>query len=179
MFGVSAAVRGIGHHHAEETALSDFPFALCALSPIHGPVDVVIKQRTLAVDAVECARLDQAFHHTLVDGPQIHAFAEIEKRLERLAGDDRNDGVLSDVLDCRQAETNPGGRWREVHIAVVDIRRQNGNAHLTAFVDVLDDLFLTPALTGQNRGQEVIADSVLSDMPFDRRARHTPRHATC
>ena len=71
-------------HHAKQAALPDFLFALLALSPIHGAIDVGIKQRTIRIDTVECARLDQAFHDAFVDGPQIDALAEIEKRLERL-----------------------------------------------------------------------------------------------
>ena len=54
------------------------PFALLALSPIHGAVDVGVENARLLIDAIECARFDQAFDHAFVHCPKIDTFAEIE-----------------------------------------------------------------------------------------------------
>ena len=79
--------------------------------------------------------------------------------LERLVGNDRRDCRFADILDRGQTETNSVRRGREVHIADVDVGRQDRNSHLAAFVDVLHDLFLASALAGQNRRHEIVADS--------------------
>ena len=55
-----------------------------------------------------------------------------------------------------KTETNSLVGRCEIHVARIDIGRQDRDSHLAAFVDVLHDLFLVPPLARQNRGHEVL-----------------------
>src|SRR5262245_52685749 len=62
--------------HAEESALTDFLFALLSLPPVHRAIDVRVEQGTVRINAVERPCLDETFNHALVDRSGVHALAE-------------------------------------------------------------------------------------------------------
>ena len=107
-------------------------------------------------DTVERAGFDETFNDALVHGAQIDPLAKIEQRLERLVRDDRGDRGFPDILNSSQSESNAAWSRREVHIAGIDIRRQDCDSHVAALVDVFDDLVLISPLTGQQRGHEIL-----------------------
>src|SRR6187455_3311118 len=95
-------------------------------------------------EGIESPGFDQAFNHPLVDDAQIHLFTEIKNRVEstvllaRLQN--RTNGVFAHILDGEKSEAYIGPGGREVELADVDVGRENLDAHIAAFVDVLHDL---------------------------------------
>ena len=50
---------------------------------------------------------------------------------------------MSDILHGGQSEADGLPMRSEIRIADINIRRLNGDAHFTAFIDVLDDIIGT------------------------------------
>ena len=93
----------------------------------------------MAFKAVQCASSNQTLDHAPVDRAQVDALAELKEGRKRAFGNPRIDHALhcalADVLDRRQAVANALVRRREVERALVDVRRQGGNAHAAAVVE--------------------------------------------
>src|SRR5947209_4346458 len=123
--------------------LARFLIALRFLRAFDGFVEHGHELRAGA-EAVHRAALDQGLQHALIEKPEIHFVAELEdgaelpKLLARIQ--DGIDCSASNVLYRSKAETNGFAVGCEVRVADVNIRRLDGNAHLAALVDVLDDL---------------------------------------
>ena len=127
--------------HAKQAVLAGFGVALGFLRLLHGFVEDGHQLRA-AAQGIHGAALDQRFEHALVEQAQIDVLAEFEDRFEAAqllaGGDDRFDGVAADVLHRGQAEADRLAVRSEVRVGNVDVGRFDGNAHLAAFVDVLD-----------------------------------------
>ncbi len=126
---------------AEQAVLAAFGVALGFLRAFDGAVENR-HQLGAAAQSVHGAALDQRFQNALVQQAQVDLLAEfvdgaVAAKLFA-SGDDRLNGVVADILDRCQAETNRAAMRREVGIAHVDVRSFDGNAHLAALVDVLD-----------------------------------------
>jgi hypothetical protein len=168
--------RGGGVRPAEEARLPRLAVALALLPALHRRVDRRVERRAPGVGPVEAAALDEALDHAPVHAARVDAVAEVEQRAERPAlapgRQHQLDGALADVLDGGKTETNvcldvPRGglsappippRWRdhrEVHVRLVDVGRQDLEAHLPALADVQDHLVGVRALRGQQRREEV------------------------
>jgi hypothetical protein len=72
------------------------------------------QQRRSRAERGHRVRLDERLHDALVHRPQVDATAQVVQRCERsrlvarlASGDDGIDGALADVLDRREAETDP------------------------------------------------------------------------
>ena len=133
-----------------------FPLALLALPPVHGPIDIRVEQRSICFDTVERPCLDEAFNNAFVYGAKINPLTEIEKRFERFGGDDGRNGRFSNVLNRCEAEADAVFRRREMHIAGIDVGRLDGDSHVAAFVDVLNNLVLVSTFTRQKRRHKVL-----------------------
>ena len=77
--------------------------------------------------------------------------------------DDGFDRIPAHILDRGQAEADGVSRRREIHVGDIDVGRQDRDAHVAAFVDVLHDLVGVAGFRRQQRGHEVHADSAPSD----------------
>ena len=62
---------------------------------------------------------------------------------------------MSDVLYGGEAEANRLPVRSEIGIADVDVRRLDGNAHLAAFINVLDHVIGVAGHGGEQRGHEL------------------------
>src|SRR4051794_35767097 len=85
---------------------------------------------------IERAALDQRLDRLLVDAAAVDALAEIPDRGDRSIRvarlDDRLDRGVADVLDGVEAEADVALNDEEVVPGLVDIRRQNLDAHFLA-----------------------------------------------
>ena len=128
---------------AKQAVLAGFGVALGFLRLLHGLVEHG-HELSAAAEGIHGAALDQRFDHALVEQSQVDVFAELEDGFEAAQllarGNNRFNGIAADILHRGQAEADGLSMWREVRVGDIDIGRLDGNAHLAAFVDVLDDV---------------------------------------
>jgi hypothetical protein len=101
---------------------------------------------------IKCSALDETLHDSAIHFGQIDPFAEIQQVFERPSFDPllnhRLYGLQPYVLHCAQAEANFSFNDSEIRLAFIEVRRQDLDAHLAAFGDVLDGLVLIPHVLG-------------------------------
>ena len=125
------------------------------------PVQHVEALGASPAQGVEDAGLDQALQGLPVDDLRIRVLEQVERRRERpmfpAEGQQLADGRLADVLDRRQPEADVPFLHGEGIVALVDVGRQDLEAHFVALGDVLDDLGRRSplGLGGDESGQEV------------------------
>src|SRR3954468_20601348 len=138
--------------------LARFLVALRFLRAFDGFVEHGHELRASA-EAIHGTALDQRFQHALVEKPEINLVAELEYRAEfpELLASLENgvDGSAANVLYRGKAEADGFAVGREVCVADVDVRRLDGNAHLAALVDVLDDLVGAAGFSGEHGRHEL------------------------
>ena len=126
---------------AEQVGLSELAIALGAVAVLDRAVDGAEQLGAAGRqpdasrhEAVARAGLDQRFEHLLVDDAKVELFAELMERGHRAGAlahlDDGADRALAEALDRREAETHTFRHDREVQLALVDVRRQHGDAAL-------------------------------------------------
>ena len=112
-----------------------------------------------AAQSIHGAALDQRFQHAFVQQAQVDLLAEFVDgtvAAELLAsGNDRLDGVVADVLHRGQTKANRAAVRCEVGVAHIDVRSLDRDAHLAAFVDVLDHVIGAAGHRCQQRGHEL------------------------
>ena len=62
---------------------------------------------------------------------------------------------MADVLDGGEAEADACGDGGEVGVGDLDVGRDDGDVHLAALGDVLDDVFGLGGFAGEQRGHEL------------------------
>ena len=144
-------------HGIEDAELADGLLFLMLAALVDHHVDAVHHLRPAGAGEIEGPALDERFDHAPVHPALVHLFAEVRQGRERALCfprfDHRLDGGDADVLDRGKAEADGAdGAARfdvlpvmrldhgEVPHALVHIRRQDVDAHLARFVDVLDHL---------------------------------------
>ncbi len=143
----------VGVEDAEEAVLSGCGIALRFLGALHGFVEGA-GDLGAGSECIHGSGFVQRFEHALVEAAEIDLFAELPQAREALlpfcskfgpSGDDRFDGVVADVLDGGEPEADRlslfSGDGREVCVGDLDVRRNDGDVHLAALADVLDDVF--------------------------------------
>src|SRR5262249_36215290 len=112
-----------------------------------------------AFQFVHSAGLDQALDHAAVDGGEIYAFAKfVEGSVAALlvAGSaDGFDRAFSGRFLAAGAEADGFAIGSEAPFGVVDIGRQDADAHFAALIDVLDDFGGVTGFRGKQRGHEI------------------------
>ena len=84
----------------------------------------------------------------------MHEFERLDEWAAQDARlDDGTNGALAHALDRRQSEADVVAHDREVGPRFIDIRRQDGDAELARFLDVLDELVRLILDRGHQRGQ--------------------------
>ena len=110
-------------------------------------------------EEVERSRLDQRLDHFLVARAQVDRFAELEERCEPpllLARfEDRFDGAAADAFHRAEAEADVRADHGEGVVRLVDVRRQDADAHLRRLVDELHHEVGAVHFRGHQRGHEV------------------------
>ena len=107
--------------------------------------------------------LHQRLEHAAVGDAQVELLAQLVQRGDAPGVpahlEDGVDGAVAEALDRGQAEAHALGHHREVQLALVDVRRQHGDAALAALADVERQLVGVGRLDGQQRRREVARDS--------------------
>ena len=133
--------------------------ALQALAGLHRRLQHLHVGGPALAEGIEGSALDEAFDHPAVDDPEVDPAAEVGQARERPPlGPRRQDGVHgspADVLDRGQAEPNHVAHDGEVLVALVDVGRGDGDAHLAALVHVDHDLVGVFGLAGQQGRHEL------------------------
>jgi hypothetical protein len=126
---------------AEEIRLAELAIALGAVAVLDRAVDGAEQLGASRGQAdagrdetVARARLHQRFEHLLVDDAEIELFAELMDRRDRAGPfadlDDRVNRAFAEAFDRRQSEPHPFGHDGEMQLALIDVRRQHGDAAL-------------------------------------------------
>ena len=122
----------------------------------------------LSRTAINCARrpsesmaplLIKRFQHALVEQPQIHILAEFINRLNRpsffRAATIDSIALRPTFFTAARPKRIAAAMRREVGVGHIDVRRFDGNAHLAAFVDVLDHVIGAAGDRSQQRGHKL------------------------
>src|SRR5206468_7753848 len=151
--------RGDRLERSEERALAARAFVLDPLRPVHRRVDAGDEARPELAERVEASGLDERLEGPLVHLVAVDLDAEIAERVESAGAptgvENREDGPLADVLDGREPEPDLVPLDREVEPADVDVGREDGDPHLAALADVLDELVGVPLFRRQKSRHEV------------------------
>ncbi len=114
IFVVACSGMEVGVEDAEEAVLAGGFVALRFLCALHGLVECG-GELGAAAKGVHGSGFDERFEDALVEQAKVNLFAELVEAGEALLpcclqcgarGDDRFDGVMADVLDCRETEAN-------------------------------------------------------------------------
>ena len=160
--------RGIGQRRrfqnrlaggAKQAVLAGLARALKLLPGIHRPVYHREQLRAARPPTVQGSGFDQAFEHAFVERARVHAFAEIENGFKAAGVLTSAPGcvhrIVADVLDRPKAEADRLAGGAEVPGAGLNVGRQERDAPVAAFIDVLDDLVAVAHLVGQQGRHEL------------------------
>ena len=129
---------------AEEVELAGDILLLLAVDAVDDRPGDLYEGAALAAHAVEGAGADQAVDRAAVEVLARHAAAEFLEAAEFAAelplGHEAVDHAPADALDRDEAEADVPARDREVGLGLVDVRRQQADAHFAAFGDILGHL---------------------------------------
>ena len=145
--------------------------------------DRVQHLRAVGVEAIEGARLGQAFKRALVDDAGIDAPREIPQRAERPALlprlHDMLDGAGADVLQCRQRIENRAIHHREIHPARIDRRRHDLDADALRLAPEQHELVGVAHVERHRGGEELHRVIGLEPGRLVGDDAHRPRRGTC
>ena len=130
-----------------------------------------------AAEIVKRPSLDQGLDDLFIDRPQIDIFAEMKQVFEPAdffpRSDNLLDGLFADAFDRSQAKTDEAfGLFAavfavindgKINKTVVDIRRQDIDAHVAALANVLNNLLGVAHFVGQQGGH--ILDRIIGLQP--------------